>query len=55
MGDKEVICRDCGCKFTLTEKEIAWYNEMGFNLPKRCKKCRKDRKAHGGSKYVSRG
>lgn len=43
--EQTIICKDCGEAFTLEEKEVEWYKEHGFELPKRCKKCRDARKA----------
>lgn len=39
------ICRDCSEEFTITGSEQNFYEEKGFDLPKRCKKCRDARKA----------
>ena len=33
-------CKQCGREFTLTDGEIAFYENKGLNLPKRCKECR---------------
>lgn len=35
-----IKCKDCGNTFSIGEEEQAWYKERGFELPKRCKKCR---------------
>lgn len=41
----EVIqCKTCGRYFYLEEKEIQWYAENNFELPKRCKTDRRIRK-----------
>jgi len=40
MQDKEIICKECGDKFILTVNDQKWYEEKGFNEPKRCKTCR---------------
>ena len=37
-------CISCGTQFTLTEKEIAFYNNKNLDLPKRCEECRAKRK-----------
>lgn len=39
--DKYITCIDCGCTFSMTEEEQKWYEERGFELPKRCPECRK--------------
>lgn len=39
-----VKCKECGKEFELTAEEVKWYNEKGFELPKRCKSCRVARK-----------
>lgn len=33
-------CKDCGAEFIFGDKDQAFYQEMGFTPPKRCKKCR---------------
>jgi CxxC-x17-CxxC domain-containing protein len=45
MPDKTIKCRDCGAKFTFTEKDQAFYKEKGYmNEPQRCSDCRAARK-----------
>ncbi len=34
-------CKCCGCQFTMTPKELAWFWKKGLNTPKRCRPCRK--------------
>lgn len=47
----EAVCVDCGEKFTITVKEQLFAQEnKGFVLPKRCKKCRNERKSR--TKYI---
>ena len=41
---KKITCIDCSCEFELTAKNIAWFEQQGFDLPKRCPDCRKKRK-----------
>lgn len=33
-------CVSCGKQFTLTDKEIDFFNNRNLNLPKRCEECR---------------
>ena len=40
MADKTISCQDCGKEFIFTEEEQNYYNEKGFQSPKRCKACR---------------
>jgi len=40
MPDKTLVCAECGKEFTFTEGEQAFYQEKGFQEPKRCKECR---------------
>jgi hypothetical protein len=40
----EITC-GCGFKFTLTREGQKFYFERGFVLPKRCKKCRDEKKS----------
>ncbi len=37
-------CIACGKQFTLTDKEISFYNNKNLVLPKRCEECREKRK-----------
>ena len=67
MGDRTVVCRDCGQEFTFTAGEQAFYQERGFSEPQRCPSCRAARKAqrsaggyesgggYGGGGYSSGG
>jgi hypothetical protein len=47
MADLEVKCREpqCGKPFKITDGEQQFFQEKGFALPKRCKDCRKQRRA----------
>lgn len=46
MPDKTIKCRNCGNDFRFTEKDQAYYKEMGFeNEPQRCPDCRAAKKA----------
>lgn len=42
--NKKLTCIDCSKEFELTAKNIAWFEQQGFELPKRCPDCRKKRK-----------
>ena len=45
MEDIIIKCQFCGATFTFTESEQRFYESKGFtNLPKRCEKCRRERK-----------
>ncbi|MBI1746280.1 MAG: zinc-ribbon domain containing protein [Acidobacteria bacterium] len=51
---KELMCSDCGQTFTFTDEEQAFFQQKGFNEPKRCKRCRDAKKAErGGSRRDS--
>lgn len=52
LNDITIECKDCGEKFTVSAKEQEWYQNKGFELPKRCPKCRevKRGKYHGKGK-----
>jgi hypothetical protein len=44
-SDKQLFCVDCGCAFTWTAPEQAFYKSKGFSTqPKRCKPCLQYRK-----------
>ncbi len=36
----EIICKECGRAFTITNKEINFFQEKGYSMPKKCKDCR---------------
>lgn len=42
--DKTITCKDCQQDFTLTESEQQFFEQMGYQEPKRCKPCRVQRK-----------
>ena len=44
METKKVVCKECGETFVLTVNDQKWYQDKGFNEPKRCKSCRNLRK-----------
>lgn len=47
--DRDIVCVDCGETFVFTASEQEFHASKGFdNSPKRCKPCRKVRKASGG-------
>ena len=47
--DRDIVCVDCGETFVFTASEQEFHASKGFdNSPKRCKPCRKARKASGG-------
>ncbi|HYK74859.1 MAG TPA: zinc-ribbon domain containing protein, partial [Pseudoneobacillus sp.] len=51
--NKQYKCVDCSNKLALSMKEINFFIEKGFDLPKRCKSCRDKRKLNkqsGGDK-----
>lgn len=51
---KTETCKECGVTFDITQEEKAWYEEKGWDLPKRCVKCRKARrgvKAQKGARH----
>ena len=38
--DKDLVCVDCGLKFTFTQDEQRFFWSKGLAEPKRCKPCR---------------
>lgn len=42
--DKKIKCQDCGEEFNFSERDQKFYEEKGFQPPKRCKTCRNIRK-----------
>ena len=58
IGDRMLVCRDCGITFVFTAGEQAFYLERGFVEPARCPNCRAARKqsrasADDGSPYAT--
>jgi hypothetical protein len=47
-NDIVIKCKICGEDFVFTKKEQEFYKEKGFELPRRCWKCRK-------KKYIRKG
>lgn len=35
-----LICKDCGKPFSISDEEQAWFEDKGFNIPVRCRECR---------------
>lgn len=44
VGDRTLVCRDCGTDFVFTAGEQAFYLERGFVEPVRCSACRASRR-----------
>jgi len=44
-NDMPIVCLECGLVFILTSDESDWYRERNYNLPKRCPRCRRKRRA----------
>ena len=40
--DIKIVCKECGAEFLFTESENKFYLEKGFEIPKRCKECRRN-------------
>ena len=38
--DKDLVCSDCGLKFTFAQDEQRFFWSKGLAEPKRCKPCR---------------
>ena len=39
-----ISCKTCGKVFAMNRREVMWYSNMGYPLPKRCQNCRKKKK-----------
>jgi hypothetical protein len=39
------VCADCGMAFTMTEREVVWFQRRELELPRRCQVCRKRRRS----------
>lgn len=46
MADKQIQCIDCSNAFDFTERDQEFFQEKGFEAPKRCKSCRAKKKAN---------
>jgi hypothetical protein len=44
-SDVILTCRDCGRDYLLDAPTRAWYASKGMVLPRRCEKCRAQRRA----------
>jgi DNA replicative helicase MCM subunit Mcm2 (Cdc46/Mcm family) len=38
------VCKDCGEPFSMDKSEIEFYENKGWEQPKRCRECRKKRR-----------
>ena len=43
MRDQLITCVQCNTEFEFSAVEQQYYENKGFNLPKRCPKCRKNK------------
>lgn len=50
MEDTTLTCSDCNEEFIFTGGEREFYEEKGYDNPKRCKPCRDKRKAEKGNR-----
>lgn len=51
MQNNKNICVDCKKEFFLTDRDLEFYKEKGWALPKRCKSCRDKRKKEENSPF----
>jgi len=49
LADKQIVCVDCGAQFLFTGRDQAFYQERGYQHPRRCKACRDKRKSGGNA------
>lgn len=45
MTDKNITCAECGENFVFTVRDQEWYQDHGFQPPRRCLPCRQKRRA----------
>lgn len=50
-----IQCKDCGVTFDVSAEEQKWYEQKGFELPKRCHRCRRARRNSNNSKNRKQG
>ena len=55
MEDQQLTCQDCGKAFDFTAEEQKFFAEKGFQSPKRCPTCRRQKKdnRHGAFTTVN--
>ena len=53
--DKELTCADCRSEFVWSAEEQEFFQEKGYQPPKRCKDCRQAKKAQRGEDDRGRG
>jgi len=51
MEDKSLNCVQCGHSFPFTVAQQERFKTLGFDEPKRCKECRKNKEKMGLSRY----
>ena len=44
MGNQQLTCQDCGQSFEFTAEEQQFFADKGFQPPKRCSNCRRQKK-----------
>ena len=56
MSNKDMIltCQKCRSRFYFTVGEQNFYKQKGLNIPKYCKNCRNQNKAHQPKQYTPR-
>ena len=50
MPSEYIECVDCKNEFEHDEREQEFFSEKGFEKPKRCKECRRKKKARFGDR-----
>jgi CxxC-x17-CxxC domain-containing protein len=50
MNNQKLTCQECGQEFPFSSGEQKFFEEKGFEPPKRCPDCRKKRKTSKPSK-----
>ncbi len=48
---KTIICKSCGCEFTLTKKQIEFYVNNEWSTPCHCSDCREANRQERSSPY----
>ena len=47
------LCKQCGKSFKLTDEDIKFYTSQGWQLPERCKSCRRQNRSDRGENDFS--
>ena len=50
--DEKLVCQDCGKEFDFTASDQKFFQEKGYQPPKRCPDCRKAKRDERGTRQM---